>query len=73
MIPSWLIDKRLNICAKCERTTECAVRFQILEGAPKCPIGLLASNGDEVALKAWPAGADKASGCCDSAENYLPK
>lgn len=71
MIPRWLVDKRLQICAQCERTTECAVRFQLLQDAPECPLKQLATLNDEVAARAWPAGAESVSGCCDSAQNYL--
>lgn len=71
MIPRWLVDKRLQICAQCEQATECVVRFQLLEDAPKCPLKRLATREQEVAAKAWPEGAERASGCCDSAENYL--
>lgn len=71
-IPSWLVDKRLSVCAQCERTTECNARFEILEDAPECPIKRLATRDEEVAAKAWPEGAESVSGCCDSAENYLP-
>lgn len=71
MIPRGLIDKRLEICAQCERTTECTARFQILEDAPDCPLKRLATRDEEVAARAWPAGAEQASGCCDSAMNYL--
>lgn len=71
MIPRWLVDKRLQICAQCERTTECAVRFQLLEDAPVCPLKRLATRDEEVAARAWPAGAESVSGCCDSALNYL--
>jgi hypothetical protein len=71
MIPRWLVDKRLQICAQCERTTECEVRFQLLQDAPECPLKLLANRDDEVTARAWPAGAESVSGCCDSALNYL--
>lgn len=69
MIPRWLVDKRLAICAQCEQATECGVRFQILQDAPDCPLKRLAARSEEVAAIAWPAGAESVSGCCDSAMN----
>lgn len=69
MIPRWIIDKRLAICAQCEQATECSVRFQILQDAPDCPLKRLATRDEEVAARAWPAGAELVSGCCDSAMN----
>jgi hypothetical protein len=71
MIPRWLVDKRLQICAQCEQATECTVRFRLLEDAPNCPLKRLANREEEVAARAWPAGAESVSGCCDSALNYL--
>lgn len=71
MIPRWLVDKRLQICAQCERTTECRVRFEVLTEAPQCPLKRLATRDEEVAANAWPEGAQPVSGCCDSAQNYL--
>lgn len=71
MIPRWLVDKRLKICAQCEQTTECSVRFRVLDEAPQCPLKRLATRDEEVAARAWPQGVESASGCCDSAQNYL--
>ena len=65
MIPRWLIDKRLSVCANCEQQWHCAVCYQVLDDAPECPLGLLPSRADEVAARAWPAGVPEISGCCD--------
>ena len=73
MIPRWLVDKRLSVCAQCEQAATCVARFQILKEAPQCPLGRLATREQEVTAKAWPEGAERASGCCDSAENYLSR
>lgn len=71
MIPRWILDKRIAICLDCDHQTTCAARFQILKDAPQCPLGRLPTREQEVAAKAWPEGAERASGCCDSAQNYL--
>ena len=73
MIPRWLVDKRLQICAQCERATVCLGRFEVAEEAPQCPLKQLATRDEEVAAKAWPQGVNSVSGCCDSAQNYLPR
>jgi hypothetical protein len=70
MIPKWLVEKRTQVCLKCERLKECRARFEILHEAPSCPLKKLPSKADEIAAKAWPAGAEPISGCCDSALNY---
>lgn len=71
-IQRWLVDKRLSVCAQCQQATKCVVRFDVLADAPQCPLRKLATRDEEVAAKAWPQGAEQASGCCDSAQNYLP-
>jgi hypothetical protein len=73
MIPRWLVDKRMQICAQCERATECKGKFEALNEAPNCPLKKLATRDDEVAARAWPDAAEVVSGCCDSAQNYLPR
>ena len=70
-IPRWLIDKRHKTCAGCDRKKQCAGKFSILEEAPKCPKNILPSLEKEISEKAWPSGAPKVSGCCDSAKNYI--
>ncbi len=71
MMPRWIVDKRLRTCAKCEHTATCAVRFQIANPAPECPLKLLPTEQEEIQARAWPEGAQPVSGCCDSARNYL--
>lgn len=71
MIPRWLIDKRLSVCAQCEQSTECSARFEVLSEAPQCPLKQLATRDEEVHARAWPQGVESVSGCCDSAQNYL--
>ena len=71
MIPRWILDKRIATCLDCDRQTTCTARFRILHDAPQCPLGRLATRDEEVAARAWPDGAEQASGCCDSAQNYL--
>jgi len=73
MIPRWLVDKRMQTCAECERTTECKSKFEVLNEAPNCPLGKLPSRDDEIASRAWPDGVQPVSGCCDSAMDYLPR
>ena len=71
MIPSWVVDKRVQICAACQEQSGCVAKFDIATEAPACPVNKLPSKGDEIAAMAWPAGASPVSGCCDSANNYL--
>lgn len=73
MIPQWLADKRAQTCLNCDQYARCPVRWDILQEAPKCPLGKLPSKSDEIAAKAWPDGVQPISGCCDSAKNYLPQ
>jgi hypothetical protein len=72
MIPRWLVDKRTRICLVCDEQTLCTARWRLLHAAPDCPLKRLPSLSAEVAAKAWPEGAEPVSGCCDSAQNYLP-
>ena len=69
-IPRWILDKRHTICANCEATNGCSDKFTILDRRPKCHLGKLNSEDDEIAERAWPSGATRISGCCDSALNY---
>ena len=68
--PRWLIEKRHSICLKCDMLKSCTGKFSVLDYAPNCPKGLLKNTDEEIAAKSWPAGAPRASGCCDSALNY---
>jgi hypothetical protein len=71
MIPQWIADKRAQVCLSCDRYAGCPTRWDILADKPQCPLGKLPSRDEEVAARAWPAGAQPVSGCCDSARNYL--
>jgi hypothetical protein len=71
MIPRWLLDKRIATCLDCDCQTTCTARFGILHDAPECPLGRLVTLAEEIQARAWPDGAERASGCCDSAQNYL--
>jgi len=73
MIPRWLVDKRAAVCSSCQQQLTCAGKFTIGNPEPQCPLGLLATQQDEVAARAWPTGAQQISGCCDSALNYLSR
>jgi hypothetical protein len=66
MIPNWIIQKRAQTCAKCPELKRCAVKTQLHLASMPCPLGLQKSAMDEIAAKAWPDGAPRASGCCDS-------
>lgn len=70
-IPRWLVDKRHDICVKCDMLRACTGKFSILDEAPRCPKKLLIPADAEIANRAWPSNAPKASGCCDSARNYV--
>lgn len=71
MIPSWIVDKRVQVCGACQEQSGCSVKFDLATEAPACPLNGLPSRADEIAARAWPEGAQQISGCCDSAQNYL--
>ena len=71
MIASWIVDKRVQLCAACQEQSGCAIKFDVATEAPACPLNRLPSKADEIAAMAWPEGAQQISGCCDSANNYL--
>lgn len=69
-IPRWLLDKRHSTCANCSDSNDCKDKFTILDRVPKCHLGKLQSEDYEISERAWPSGATRISGCCDSALNY---
>lgn len=58
------------MCAACDEMKNCTFKYQIMNESPKCPLGKLKGYQDMIVEKAWPSGAARVSGCCDSAMNY---
>lgn len=71
MIPHWVVNNRLQICIVCDSYDGCTEKWGMFIDAPKCPLGKIKTAAEEIAARAWPAGAAPVSGCCDSANNYL--
>jgi len=69
-IPRWILDERHKVCAACDQMKSCQFKYQIMNEKPQCPLGKLKTYQDLVAERAWPSGATRVSGCCDSAMNY---
>ena len=69
-LPYWLIQKRAQQCGACYQQRECKAKIAIMRETVDCPRGVIQPAAEEIAAKAWPAGAQPISGCCDSAENY---
>lgn len=65
MIPRWIVDQRLAICRACSDQKTCQAKFEIVQEVPACPLNKLPSKADAIAARAWPAGVERISGCCD--------
>lgn len=70
-IPRWLLDERHKTCATCNLMKTCEAKYEILNSNPPCPLKKLKGYNEALAERAWPSSAPRASGCCDSARNYV--
>jgi hypothetical protein len=64
----WIIEQRRKTCLACPLEKTCvAIRDVALwfSEAPTCPLNKLASRNEAIAARAWPAGVEPISGCCD--------
>jgi len=66
MIPYWLIQKRAQTCGRCQQQRGCDAKATLSTETMACPLGLQKTAADEIAARAWPDDAPRASGCCDS-------
>lgn len=68
---SWIVEHRRQTCTACEFRPNChawSVPAFFFAEAPECPKGKIASRNAAIAARAWPAGVDPVSGCCDRAD-----
>lgn len=63
---SWIVESRRKTCIACEKREGCEVVHTILLEVSACPLALHPSRIDAISARAWPAGVDAISGCCDS-------
>jgi len=67
--PQWLLQKRLSTCAVCDAEKPCRGTSTLVWDQPDCPQFKMPSRADEIHARAFPAGAPRVSGCCDSVLN----
>lgn len=66
---NWIVQNRRKICIACEAVKTCAVMpASIFKEQSDCPKSLHSPRHEEIAARAWPAGVETISGCCDTAD-----
>lgn len=65
LIPAWLVEERLQVCAKCELVARCDGKLFVKSNKVPCPLNRFKVGRIVVAERAFPSNANRVSGCCD--------
>jgi len=65
LVPAWLVEERLQVCAKCELVARCGGKLLVKSNKVPCPLNRFEVGSVVVTERAFPAHINRISGCCD--------